>query len=382
MTAESVASRASGLAFVKRKDNSGRVYTLVSMKGAVAAGHPLTAEAGAEVLENGGNAVDACIAAALVSWVAESTLTGPGRAASCCFTARTTARLASSITSSRFPASACPTERSARWTPSRSRSHPSRSRPSTSARPRARCRERPLGSGRRTGASGRCRGRTCSTRRSRSRAKRRRPHKPQAYLHAVQDPILRHTEESSAIYGPAGRRLEAGERVMMTDLGGDARATGRARTRTTLPRRARPRISGYLREHGGAVTERDLDEYRVVQRRPVRDPVPRSRVRVEPAAVGRGRPDRARDRPARPGRIAGSPGSAESMAQLVEVMRAQEAARAAGLRPACTAAASRGGCTPTPASPSRGAPCAPSAGVGARDHAHLGGRRPRATRPR
>src|SRR5256714_10916517 len=48
------------------------------MRGAVAAGHPLTAEAGAEVLREGGNAVDACIAAAFVSWVAESPLTGPG----------------------------------------------------------------------------------------------------------------------------------------------------------------------------------------------------------------------------------------------------------------------------------------------------------------
>ena len=49
------------------------------MRGAVAAGHPLTAEAGAQVLAEGGNAVDACIAAAFVSWVAESTLTGTGR---------------------------------------------------------------------------------------------------------------------------------------------------------------------------------------------------------------------------------------------------------------------------------------------------------------
>src|SRR5690349_23232000 len=48
------------------------------MRGAIAAGHPLTAEAGAQVLAEGGNAVDACIAAAFVSWVAESTLTGPG----------------------------------------------------------------------------------------------------------------------------------------------------------------------------------------------------------------------------------------------------------------------------------------------------------------
>jgi gamma-glutamyltranspeptidase/glutathione hydrolase len=48
------------------------------MQGAVAAGHPLTAEAGARALAEGGNAVDACVAAGLVSWVAESPLTGPG----------------------------------------------------------------------------------------------------------------------------------------------------------------------------------------------------------------------------------------------------------------------------------------------------------------
>src|SRR5437764_795857 len=48
------------------------------MRGAVAAGHPSTAEAGARVLAAGGNAVDACIGAAFVSWVCESPLTGPG----------------------------------------------------------------------------------------------------------------------------------------------------------------------------------------------------------------------------------------------------------------------------------------------------------------
>ncbi|HVH52195.1 MAG TPA: gamma-glutamyltransferase, partial [Gaiellaceae bacterium] len=48
------------------------------MRGAVAAGHPLTAEAGANVLRAGGNAVDACIGAAFTSWVCESMLTGPG----------------------------------------------------------------------------------------------------------------------------------------------------------------------------------------------------------------------------------------------------------------------------------------------------------------
>src|SRR3982751_3834728 len=48
------------------------------MGGVIAAGHPLTAEAGADVLRAGGNAVDAAVAAVLMSFVTESPLTGPG----------------------------------------------------------------------------------------------------------------------------------------------------------------------------------------------------------------------------------------------------------------------------------------------------------------
>jgi gamma-glutamyltranspeptidase/glutathione hydrolase len=47
-------------------------------KGVVAAGHPLTAEAGARVLREGGNAVDAAVAAMLVSFATEPLLTGLG----------------------------------------------------------------------------------------------------------------------------------------------------------------------------------------------------------------------------------------------------------------------------------------------------------------
>ena len=48
------------------------------MEGVVAAGHPLTAAAGAEVLREGGNAVDAAVAAVLASFAVESPLTGFG----------------------------------------------------------------------------------------------------------------------------------------------------------------------------------------------------------------------------------------------------------------------------------------------------------------
>jgi len=46
--------------------------------GVVAAGHPLTAQAGATVLREGGNAVDAAVAAMLTSFVTEPLLTGLG----------------------------------------------------------------------------------------------------------------------------------------------------------------------------------------------------------------------------------------------------------------------------------------------------------------
>jgi gamma-glutamyltranspeptidase/glutathione hydrolase len=46
--------------------------------GVIAAGHPLTAEAGAHVLCEGGNAVDAALGAMLVSFACEPLLTGLG----------------------------------------------------------------------------------------------------------------------------------------------------------------------------------------------------------------------------------------------------------------------------------------------------------------
>jgi gamma-glutamyltranspeptidase / glutathione hydrolase len=47
------------------------------MRAAVAAGHAVTARAAARVLEHGGNAVDATVAAGAMSWAAEPGLTGP-----------------------------------------------------------------------------------------------------------------------------------------------------------------------------------------------------------------------------------------------------------------------------------------------------------------
>ena len=60
------------------RDELERHEILQPMRGAIAAGHPVTAEVGARVLAEGGNAVDAAVAAGFASWIAESPLTGPG----------------------------------------------------------------------------------------------------------------------------------------------------------------------------------------------------------------------------------------------------------------------------------------------------------------
>ena len=49
-----------------------------STGGGVASGHPLAAAAGVRALADGGNAVDAALAAAFTQWVVSAPLCGPG----------------------------------------------------------------------------------------------------------------------------------------------------------------------------------------------------------------------------------------------------------------------------------------------------------------
>ncbi len=54
------------------------IHTFPPKRGAIAAGHPLTAAAGAEMLAQGGNAVDAAVAAAFATFISEYTLSATG----------------------------------------------------------------------------------------------------------------------------------------------------------------------------------------------------------------------------------------------------------------------------------------------------------------
>ena len=297
------------------------------MRGAIAAGHRLTAEAGAQVLAEGGSAVDACIAAAFVSWVTESTLTGPGAGG---FMLVHRARDRSTRLLDHFvtvPGLGLPPgEASAMdevpvdFSPESRQMY--RIGPASCAVPGA-----AAGLGEAHRRFGTLPWRVLLEPAIEHARNGVELNPPQAFLHEILDLILRHTDEGRVMYGPNGDRLVAGDRLVMTDLAGTLEQLAEQGAADLYRGELARALSEHVRAGGGEITLRDLAEYRVIQRRPVRlqflghefesNPPPST------GGVLIGLALRLLDRLG----PAGSPGSAEAMAQLVEVMREQEAAR-------------------------------------------------------
>ena len=299
------------------------------MKGAIAAGHPLTARAGAGVLAEGGNAVDACIAAAFASWVTESPLTGPGGGGFLLVhRARdgATRLLDLYVAYPGAGAAAPPGEmESVEIDFSGGSTQAFRVGGASCAVP-----------GNTTGLQ--------TAHRAYGSFPWRRLLEPaielayagvdvnesQAYLHELLDGILRFREEGRAVYGPAGERLVTGDRLVQHDLGGTLEliAEQGAAVLSTGP------LAAQLVEHvaslGGTITAGDLADYRPIWRRPVHaefagheffsNPPPASGgVLIAYALMLLQRLG-----------VAGGPGTAEETALLVEVMREQARARQRG----------------------------------------------------
>jgi gamma-glutamyltranspeptidase/glutathione hydrolase len=241
------------------------------MRGAVAAGHPLTAQAGADVLAAGGNAVDAAVGAALVSWVAESPLTGPGsggfmlvhRASDCStrvfdffvsvpglgleqrdlvemdrvdvdFSGGSTQVFHIGAASCAVPGAAVGLEeahRSFGTLPWRDLFGPAIELA-------------------RNGVE---------------------LNKGQAYLHAILDLILRHTPESREVYEKSGgERLAAQDTLIQADLAKTLELIAEQGGKVLYEGEVAEQISDHIRAHGGCITREDLENYRVIRRRPVR----------------------------------------------------------------------------------------------------------------
>ena len=73
------------------------------MQAAVAGGHPATVAAGIEMLEAGGTAADAAVAASLAACVAETVMTGLLGGGHAVYFERSTGRVATSTVSSLCP---------------------------------------------------------------------------------------------------------------------------------------------------------------------------------------------------------------------------------------------------------------------------------------
>ena len=241
------------------------------MRGAVAAGHPLTAEAGARILGEGGNAVDACVAAAFASWVAESPLTGPGAGG---FMLVHRARDRSDRLLDFFVAA----PRSRAGAAGRAEMEAididfDRESTQVFRIGAASCAVPGAAAGLEAAHRGVRHAAVAPADRAGAGARPRRgraDHVPQAYLHAILDLILRHTDEGRRDLRPplASRcRRHAGSRRSRHDSGG-AGAQGRRR-RSTVASLGR-QIVGHQRAAGGAITAADLAAYRVVRRRAVR----------------------------------------------------------------------------------------------------------------
>lgn len=297
------------------------------MKGAIAAGHPLTARVGADVLEDGGNAVDACLAAGFASWVSESPLTGPGGGG---FLLVHRARDRSTRVFDFFVA-----------VPGLGLE------PGLAGAMEAVDVDFSGGSTQvfKIGAASCAVPGAVAGMAAAHRAFATRPWaeliapairlahdgieltRAQAYLHAILDLILRHTDEGRRVYG-RDARLVAGDRLVHADLAGTLQLLAEEGPAALYGGDLGRALVSYLREHGGAITQRDLDEYRVVRRRPV-------------SATYRGHEYEANPPPSSGGVLIayalrlldcidadGSPGTAEAMAALADVMREQTRVRA------------------------------------------------------
>lgn len=235
------------------------------MRGAIAAGHRLTAEAGARVLREGGNAVDACIAAALVSWVCESPLTGPGGGGFMLVhdAADGRTRLLDFFV-------AVP-------------------RSSTAAAELLELAVDFDGDTKQLFHTGAAAVGVPGTALGLEEAHRRFGTLPwaelvapavrlaregfplteeQGYLHAILDPLLRHSPEGDATYGP-GRARRTGERFALPELAETLERIGAEGAGALYAGELAERIVAHVQGGGGSLSLADLAAYRVVRRRPL-----------------------------------------------------------------------------------------------------------------
>ena len=228
------------------------------IRAAVAAGHPATAEAGAEILAAGGTAADAAVAAC-----ARLVRGGDGddRASSAAATRSTSTQAAGAVLQPRLLRRGAVRPRRADGPRCRCRSARRSSTTRSAPRP-APCPASPPGSTRSGAATGGCRGPSSSSPHSCSRGAASPCRRRTLSCLAMLEPVMT-MREGAAIYAPGGVLLERGRPAPPAG----ARPRPRARARRGLRvRRTRGRSpthsSRSCGERGGSITRADLARLR------------------------------------------------------------------------------------------------------------------------
>ncbi len=236
----------------------------------VAAGHPETARAGAEVLADGGNAVDAAVAAALAAAVAESALTGPGAGGFLLYAPPVGApELWDFFVAVPGLDPATPPLHAgmlhAFTVPFGGADQVFHIGPASVAVPGM--------------VAGLCDAAAAHgslplpqlVAPAVALARRGVTVSPQvAYLHAILGEMLVHTPEAAAVYAPGGRLAGAGDRLVFTDLAVTLERIGADGAACVRPGGwLADALVAHQRATGGRVSRADLEAYRVERRRPL-----------------------------------------------------------------------------------------------------------------
>ncbi len=237
-----------------------------SSRGAVAAGHPETAEAGAWALRQGGNAADAAIAAVAASLVVESPLTGLGAGGYMLVHDRDSEPLlldffvaAPGLGSGERRAELVPIEIDFGGTVQvfniGAASCGVPGVPAGLEAARERWGTMPMDELVRP-----------AVRLAREGVVVNRQ---QAYLFALLGPILNHTAEGAAVYAPAGRPLRAGERFSYPELADALERYATEGAAAFYEGEIAARLCAWVAERGGTLTAADLRAYEPIAREPV-----------------------------------------------------------------------------------------------------------------
>jgi gamma-glutamyltranspeptidase/glutathione hydrolase len=237
------------------------------MRGVVAAGHPLTAQAGADVLRDGGNAVDAAVAAVLMSFVAEPPLTGPGAGGFMLvhtaggedvlldfFVAAPGKGLEGTT-----PAELTPIDvKFAEDAIQRFNVGPSSCGAYGTTLGLAHALER----------FGTARLSDLTERPARAAREGVEVVQMQAFLFTILDPIVTSTPEAAAIYAPGGELLREGDGIRSPELGDLLERLGREGPSFLYEGDVAAAVSDWVLERGGLISREDLATYEVAEREP------------------------------------------------------------------------------------------------------------------